>query len=123
MLDTEKVVFSTNTLGAIEGLAPAAEPKCGLVPSLAVEIVAEQVARVPRGVRAPQEVVYNIVLESLVLGGAPREALKLGALLSITLVAVLWVGIARSELAQLMRGQLTMLVSELPRARTIRGVP
>ena len=87
LLDTEKVMFDTDQRGHIRGLVlPNGQPAMsGDDWSYAVDITAEQDVVAPRGLSSPLVVHYNVVLEQLVLGGAPREAIKMG----ILLVAVL----------------------------------
>lgn len=56
----------------------------------AVEITAEQDVVAPRGQPPPRNVQFNVVLEQLVLGGAPREAVKMGLLLVLALSFTYW---------------------------------
>ena len=102
LLDTEKVMFKTDRDGHIGSLVsldgqPAAT---GADWSYAVDITAEQDVVAPAGESPPRTVQYNVVLERLVLGGAPREAVKMGILLAVALSFTFW------HLVPRMRGRL-----------------
>jgi hypothetical protein len=92
LLDAEKVMFDTDLDGHVSRLVshdgrPAA-PADGW--RYAVDITAEQDVVAPRGHPTPQTIQFNLVLEGLVLGGAPREAVRMGALVAVTLVLAFW---------------------------------
>ena len=80
-------MFDTDKRGHVRGLVlldgrPASG---GAEWSYAVDITAEQDVVAPSGHSPPRTVQYNVVLERLVLGGAPREAVKMGILLALAL--------------------------------------
>ena len=59
---------------------------CGTDLHYAVDVLVEQSSSMSLGVKAPHNIEFNIVLETLVLGGAPKDAVKLGCVLSIVLM-------------------------------------
>ncbi len=103
-------MFNTDQGGHIGGLVsldgqPAAS---GGDWSYAVDITAEQDVVAPAGRSPPRSVQYNVVLERLVLGGAPREAVKMGILLAGVLSITFW------HLVPRMRGRLFREIARLP---------
>ena len=116
LLDTEKVMFDTDPDGQVRGLVsltgqPAAS---GSDWSYAVDITAEQDVVAPHGRSPPRTVQYNVVLERLVLGGAPREAVRMGILLAVALSFTFW------HLVPRMRTRLFREIARLPASSAVR---
>jgi hypothetical protein len=103
-------MFDTDQRGHVRGLVsldghPAAG---GAEWSYAVDITAEQDVVAPHGHSPPRTVQYNVVLERLVLGGAPREAVKMGILLALAL------SFALCHLVPRVRARLFREIARLP---------
>lgn len=113
LLDTEKIMFNTDQDGHIRGLVSLnGEPAAtGADWSYAVDITPEQDVVAPAGHSPPRTVQYNVVLERLVLGGAPREAVKMGILVAGALSATFW------HLVPRLRGRLFREIARWPAAQ------
>eukprot|EP01043_Picozoa_sp_COSAG02_P031409 COSAG02_NODE_2049_length_10007_cov_226.930057_7_plen_106_part_00 len=105
-------MFNTDQDGHISGLvALDGQPTATSADwSYAVDIAAEQDVIAPAGHSPPRTVQYNVVLERLVLGGAPREAVKMGILVAGALSFTFW------HLVPRVRGRLFREIARLPAA-------